>query len=641
MQKLILSRVHCTLLVVLCQVSLCGAQSTASSTTISTDSFNFEIAKRIHDNIKFELHKPKFPCLQTAHAVRAGTFNLTLQFQQSIQQLEFSQITTVDTSVAQLYVGSEEGMFLSYFAYNSTFGFYQYTQVDNGSAFCAASPTSHPCRRYYTTDVSGIQQSIIGYKSYDPRIRPWYTDCKNKAINGSVWSSVYTFATSGKLGITFGVQIFDKFGSFVGVAASDMELGALDSFLYSEYHDESDHRLVYIKDKNGYLIASSDVGASVVWVANQPFQVKANQSENIMIRTSTIFLDVVLKQYPDRLFIHNGFYIQSSSYIDEHSGIDWQVVVMRPAQKQNDFVAYASTSFTAIAVVAVIVSIITIAILLWVYRFRDLQIWKAAQPDSLYLILFSNLMCVSTTFVVAGPPKDHLCVLRQWWISLSLTLTCTSLIVKIFRVLVMFAASQKFTRISFSGIQFLATISAVLCVQILSLVVWTALDPMKPQTEFTERSGQVFQSTLCKSHHIWGFSLVASLLGILLIIGCVVSYRSRNLSELFTESRALMAIFYHGAFITILITTASFVANVSTSELDVFISIGMCWFTASTQAGLFLPRIMRQMTQGDFSTEEIKDIARQNLKKIISSSRTQSPSVRTTPVATPDVQFVI
>lgn len=342
----------------------------------------------------------------------------------------------------------------------------------------------------------------------------------------------------------------------------------------------------------------------------------------------------IYSDFRNKLFISHGKYIQSSDYIDSDAGIHWIVVVVRPGQTKDDFLHYTSSSFSAIAAVAVLVSLSTLFLMCWVVRYRNMQLWKAAQPSSLLLILFTNAVCVACAFVLAGPPTHTSCMLRQWWVCLSITMTCAALVVKVLRVYLLFTSTQHFVvaRLSKGSTKggsaplvqskhVFAAVGVIVLVQVVIVAVWSAVDPMVPVTLFDEGASVVYHRTTCKSQSQWGFVAVALVLFVLLVTGCVVSYKSRNLSELFAESRALMATFYHGTLITICITTAAFVGSVSAAQLDMYISIGMCWFTASTQAMLFLPRMLRHISKGDLTFDEVKDIARRNIQMHVHQSR--------------------
>ena len=69
-------------------------------------------------------------------------------------------------------------------------------------------------RSYYTVDKVGVRKDWYRWRLYDPRVRPWYTEVKQAwekkdaagrrtALDETRrWSQVYTFSTSGALGIT-------------------------------------------------------------------------------------------------------------------------------------------------------------------------------------------------------------------------------------------------------------------------------------------------------------------------------------------------------------------------------------------------------------------------------------------------------
>eukprot|EP00301_Raphidiophrys_heterophryoidea_P005394 c12269_g1_i2.p1 GENE.c12269_g1_i2~~c12269_g1_i2.p1 ORF type:complete len:384 (+),score=80.80 c12269_g1_i2:376-1527(+) len=377
---------------------------------------------------------------------------------------------------------------------------------------------------------------------------------------------------------------------------------------------------MYVMDQSGYLVASSETNGSVALINGYPTQILARNSSNNLIRSSAQFLQTVTAGSEGGLLLHDHMYIQQSIYVDSHAGLEWTVVLMYPSFREQDNFEYNSSAFYALGTVSIILSLITLSLMAWVIYYRTMQIWKASQIGLTLLILCANLMCVVSTFVLAGPLSLGMCILRQWWITIAATITCVAYVTKIFRVYWAFLHAKNLQIKYITTHQAATAMFALVGIQITFLVIWTGIDPMSPRTSFVRTTNQLLEISTCASHHAWGFALVASLIGALGVFGGVLAYKCRNMSELFAEGKALMIIYYHGAIIVILIAAFTYVGGTSNAESYILISVGMCWFTITSQGMFFLPRVLRQVGKGDLTLTEIKQIARADFKSIDQSA---------------------
>lgn len=85
----------------------------------------------------------------------------------------------------------------------------------------------------------------------DPRTRPWYKGARESGR--TVWTDPYIFVSTGKPGISAATPVFDPSGRFLGVAAADITLSELSTFL--DRVKVSDNGIVFILDRKRQLIA--------------------------------------------------------------------------------------------------------------------------------------------------------------------------------------------------------------------------------------------------------------------------------------------------------------------------------------------------------------------------------------------------
>jgi hypothetical protein len=87
-------------------------------------------------------------------------------------------------------------------------------------------------------------------------------------------------------------------------------------------------------------------------------------------------------------------------------------------------------------------------------------------------------------------------------------------------------------------------------------------------------------------------------------------------SEMFAESRTLTFTIYHGMILTVVLAIVSAEGSTFTqATLLTWLSLAMVWFTFVSQVMLFLPRCLRQVTQGDFTKEEMLEIVKHQQRR--------------------------
>jgi hypothetical protein len=104
------------------------------------------------------------------------------------------------------------------------------------TAVCTDTCCDGDLRIYYTADSVGEPVEMTRWSVYDHRARPWYIQQKQRFLNTGEafsWSGVYTFSTSGALGISATAMINDDSGGH-GVAAVDYTLAMISQLITDE-----------------------------------------------------------------------------------------------------------------------------------------------------------------------------------------------------------------------------------------------------------------------------------------------------------------------------------------------------------------------------------------------------------------------
>jgi len=98
-------------------------------------------------------------------------------------------------------------------------------------------------------------------REYDPRVRPWY----QRAVEAGepVWTAPYTFASTGELGTTYAVPLYDPTGRLWAVAGIDLSLQSLSRILLTTLESVSrTDDVIFATDLARRIIGHPDFAAS-------------------------------------------------------------------------------------------------------------------------------------------------------------------------------------------------------------------------------------------------------------------------------------------------------------------------------------------------------------------------------------------
>eukprot|EP00944_MAST-04C_sp_MAST-4C-sp1_P001414 g1414.t1 len=410
---------------------------------------------------------PHIPNQLTKHSMQVGLLNLNET--ENLRKNFFAQLISFP-SIYMIYAGFENGFFSGYFRKTSEPISYQYTDRKEGD---------NDTRLYwwadnYNGDVlydKGIQRS----RQYDPRVRGWYK--QTKAEMKQVWSSIYIFASSNQLGLTACEPVKDTDGNLLGVLAVDYTLGDIDKFLTDEFSAEG--RAVYLVEKEtGFLVGSStlDPILRLVKEGEDPVRVKATESKDALVQTTASYLDSI--NWPERLQVHKGYYIQVRSYLDP-GGLSWYIVVVLPASQADDFVQQGS------AIEGTIIAMILFAVVfpfgagLYVIMRKKTVVWRAAQPLFLVLFAFASVVIPIVQLVFLGENSEENCRSRPWVFNVCFTFMFSILFVKVHRVSLIFN-NPSMRKVKMTPIDMAMRIVGIVLIEVIIQLCWTIIDPNRP-----------------------------------------------------------------------------------------------------------------------------------------------------------------
>lgn len=199
-----------------------------------------------------------------------------------------------------------------------------------------ANPQTQRLMYYYGIDDFGDRTALHrkGNRTYDPRIRPWYEAAKSQG--GPTWSEVYLDFETLLPTITAATPIYgNQTDQLIGICATDIILSEeLNGFLSSLEISKSG--IAYIMEPSGALIASSTSEPITSGRGPKTQLLKASESKNALIRSSTQHLSQNYENLESLLTDEKRFWVDGALHylevvrFDDNLGLDWIVVLVVP-----------------------------------------------------------------------------------------------------------------------------------------------------------------------------------------------------------------------------------------------------------------------------------------------------------------------
>ncbi|XP_049849891.1 uncharacterized protein LOC126320442 isoform X2 [Schistocerca gregaria] len=230
----------------------------------------------------------------------------------------------------------------------------------------------------------------------------------------------------------------------------------------------------------------------------------------------------------------------------------------------------------------------------------------------IFLLLGATSNLVSLVFYYKIPTSMWICQARVWLSRLGLSFMFTAVFVRAFQIRAIHAIGRK-SRIlttkksKAKGIINMAlSFSGLIGLELLIMILWSAIDPFHPKMDKIEEVGRTFEY-FCTSDYQLAWSLInLAYLCLLLSFGLYVVYNTWDMKYLVLESKWMAICIYNAAFILILVaTTEMSIYNLNDDMVFWIESLGVGFVTILTLLALYLPKLFRsRLTNHDSESEE-------------------------------------
>jgi signal transduction histidine kinase len=196
-------------------------------------------------------------------------------------------------------------------------------------------PPTKPKYYTYTVNAQGKRGKLLQITPfYDPRLRPWYKNAKNKGK--STWSSVYVWFNQAEMAIDATLPVYDKQKKLLGVLDTPLKLSRISDYLQQLKISKSGRS--FIIERSGLLVASSS-GTKPFFIDknNQPQRIKASNSNDPLIKSTANFLE---KSFDNIQAINSSIAMEFTENkqrfifrvlpFQDSDSIDWLIIVVVP-----------------------------------------------------------------------------------------------------------------------------------------------------------------------------------------------------------------------------------------------------------------------------------------------------------------------
>jgi hypothetical protein len=424
----------------------------------------------------------------------------------------------------------------------------------------------------------------------------------------------------GEMGITFSLPIYTKLddgrSTFAGVLAVDYTFRDVTSFLRENYKDSSTIVSIFEVNEPNYVVASSTGSKGVRKVLKSDESKEcpdpdsgdckairvsvAELAENARDKhISKAFSDQKSRGFPASELVPSEvegedflYATLTQEYSIPEAELSWMIMMMMPVETETADTLMPgdtlSSVLIAVSVIGVIVCCILCGSIIYNRKHREVAV-----SDWRFMGLFVGACALlnASTLSFLGPNTDSLCLTRMWLVHWFFVLALSLLFVKTFRIYKLVGSGA--VRRTISHKKTLQMALPFVLVQTAILLIFTFLDPNEQTSIVQEDGSRVDHRYVCEHKTSAFFVVMLIYEGGLLIVGCVLAFKTRHLRSEFNESKQIILAMYDTAVVaSILLIVCNAVVEFQ-GEKRLLFCVGIFWSTCFACAVLVIPRLMQ------------------------------------------------
>ncbi len=268
------------------------------------------------------------------------------------------------------------------------------------------------------------------------------------------------------------------------------------------------------------------------------------------------------------------------------------------------YVHYDEGLGLAVLILNGVVMLLAVCMIIDTLVYRNTVVIRSSAYIFCVLVLVGVILGALSSYFWLGRPTDSFCMLRAWLGGLGFSISYGGLIVKNYRIWRIFSVSSLDTKIADSDrALILKGIFPMLSLEVVILILWQAIDPMR----VVQVTDSPFLSTnqlylACRSVGVWPVVIFFVPKGVLLIIGTVVSYKTRDIKSQFKQYKESKEIGWC-IMVTVLFAVFTLMVNFMVTynllaEVGAF-TISIFAVSMSLLGFVFGPKVWRLNIKGD------------------------------------------
>jgi len=290
---------------------------------------------------------------------------------------------------------------------------------------------------------------------------------------------------------------------------------------------------------------------------------------------------------------------QSILYMDpEIEGLEWRVIIVSPgARSDQDELLPGSSTFALVIVLASAGVVMCAFFLIILYRKRNERAVIFGDWRFTCAFIVGCILMNTSSYALVGPNTNATCLLRMWMFHLTFAIALSPLFVKVYRMYVLVGNGA--TRKTISNLRAASWTLPIIGTQVVILLISTFVLPPKAIESIANNSGEelVLQRVVCASESPAMMIVRFTFEGILILVGCVLAYKTRGLKKGFGESKQLIFALYNIALVIVIIGVVSGVVDMGVSYKYLLRTIGVLWGTGFSAAAFVVPRMVQVSRQ--------------------------------------------
>jgi len=228
---------------------------------------------------------------------------------------------------------------------------------------------------------------------------------------------------------------------------------------------------------------------------------------------------------------------------------------------QDKYIEFGGTLSIVMIIIIAIEILITIIVAFYIIKYKNFIEIRRSSPLFLIIMLIGIILSFASVLTFIGKPTDIICVIRPYIIVLAFGLTFYSLLLKTFRIKVIFDK----VNIKVKDSYLIMYLCIILGIELILVTLWTVIGGIKSKVRVVNDELHYYT---CKNSSHMGNIIVNILINInalALLYGCYLAYKVKNVYSEYNESK-IIGLSIYGVFICMVILF--FITNIESLDLN-------------------------------------------------------------------------